>query len=580
MALLKRYGAYALISAIFLYMLYSLSFPYEPQYTGEGRPPQENSQPQHEEGGAGQNGGHNEEPQRPERPTEPQVKSYEWSKIKLQNPVESLIPLPSGEPHPLPKIQFEFQEEDATAKNIRETRREEVKKVFVRSWENYRQKAWMHDELKPVSGGYKDPFGGWAATLIDALDTLWIMGFKEEFTSAMKDVEKIDFGKTQLEEINIFETTIRHLGGLLAAYELSKEEVLLKKAKEVGEMLYHAFDTPNRMPKTRWNPHNAAKGERQVADSTVLVAEVGSLSMEFTRLAQITGDSKYYDAISRVTEVFEREQDRTRLPGMWPIVVNARKRVFTEDTAFSLGGMADSTYEYLSKEYALLGGQNDVYKKMYEKSMDAAIKHTLYRPMTPEGANMLMSGFVRAEGSTANLNPEMQHLVCFAGGMFALGGKIFDKPEHVTIGRKITDTCVWAYKSSPSGIMPEIAHLAKCESLDKCEWNEDAWKKEVAARASLSQDKDPQQNIANLRLPEGFTAIDDRRYILRPEAIESVFMMYRITGEQQWQAAAWDMFTAIEKASATEFGNAALLDVSNDNPPKMDSQEVRSRNAF
>ena len=62
----------------------------------------------------------------------------------------------------------------------------------------------MHDELRPISGGSADPFGGWAATLIDALDTLWIMGFKEEFTSAMKDVDQIDFGSTPLHTVNVF----------------------------------------------------------------------------------------------------------------------------------------------------------------------------------------------------------------------------------------------------------------------------------------------------------------------------------------------------------------------------------------
>lgn len=551
MALLRRYGVYTAIAAVFLYMFYSLSFPYDPNYTPQ-----------------------NGEPQRPDRPKEPPPKSYNWAKIPMKNPVSSLTPLPTGEPKPLPKIQHDFEKEDATAKKIRESRREEVKKTFLRCWRNYRSNAWMHDELKPITGGSRDPFGGWAASLIDALDTLWIMGFKEEFTSAMKDVEQINFGSTYLEKVNVFETNIRHLGGLLAAYELSGEKILLTKAKEVGEMLYHAFDTPNHMPIARWDPHKKGEGQEQIADETALVAEIGSLTMEFSRLSQITGDPKWYDAITRITKEFEKQQGSTKLPGMWPIVINPRKPDFTQDTGFTLAAMADSLYEYFSKTYALLGGLDPVYKTLYEKSMETAIKHTLYRPMTPENTDMLMSGFVRAEGATATLNPEMQHLVCFAGGMFALGGKMFEITEHVTIGRKLTDACVWAYKASPAGIMPEISHLYKCPSTANCTWDSKAWQAEVAARADLNKEKDPQQNIANLRLPEGFTAVDDRRYILRPEAIESVFVLYRITGQQSWQAAAWDMFSAIEKHTSTDLGNAALLDVSNPNPPKMDSMEV------
>ncbi|KAF2000312.1 glycoside hydrolase family 47 protein [Amniculicola lignicola CBS 123094] len=554
MALLKRYGIYTFITGFFLYFLYSLSFPY-----------QDPNAP-HRDG----------EPQRPNRPPPPPQKIYEWSKVPIHYPIKSMTPLPTNAPLPLPRIQFNFTKEEANAKQIRESRRDEVRKAFLKCWRNYRKKAWMHDELQPIAGGSKDPFGGWAASLIDAMDTLWIMGFKEEFTSAIPDIEKVNFGSSTLERVNVFETNIRHLGGLLAAYELSQEKRLLAKAKEVGEMLYHAFDTPNHMPITRWDFHRAGAGEKLVADESALLAEVGSLTMEFTRLSQLTNDPKWYDAVSRVTKMLDQQQSLTKLPGMWPIVVNARKPDFAKDTGFSLGAMADSTYEYFAKSYALLGGQVPVYKKLYDDSMRTALKHTIYRPMTPDNSDVLMAGFVRVDEGQANLNPEMQHLVCYAGGMFALGGKIFQDAEHVKIGRKLTDGCVWAYKSSQSGIMPEVSHLLPCSAVNStnCEWDEKVWLEEVAKRANVGgKEEDPLRNIANLRLPKGFTAIDDRRYILRPEAIESVFIMYRITGEQQWQAAAWDMFTAIQRASETDLGNAALSDVSAEKPPKDDSME-------
>ncbi|KAF2177899.1 glycoside hydrolase family 47 protein [Zopfia rhizophila CBS 207.26] len=564
MALLKRYGIYTAIAAFFVYILYSLSFPYQAPEGGAPRPHDQNGESAPKE------------PQRPQHPqAPPKLQSYDWAKIPIKNPVSSMIPLPTGSPVPLPKIQFDFKPEEGTAKNIRETRRREVRKAFERCWKAYHERAWMQDELQPISGGAKNAFGGWAATLIDALDTLWIMDMKTEFRTAVDAVAKIDFGTTTLERVNVFETNIRHLGGLLAAYELSGENVLLQKAKEVGEMLYHAFDTPNRMPITRWNFHGAGSGKTQVADEVVLVAEIGSLTMEFSRLSQITNDPKWYDAISRITEVFDQQQSKTKLPGMWPIVINAKKPDFTEDTGFTLAAMADSLYEYFPKTYALLGGLNPIYKKLYEESMKTAIKHTLYRPMTPENADILMSGFVRGEESQATLYPEMQHLVCFTGGMFALGGRIFENEEHVKIGRKLTDGCVWAYKALPYGIMPEISHLHACPNMTSCEWDEQIWKDDVARRADLGNEKDPMQNIASQRLPKGYTAIDDRRYILRPEAIESVFILYRITGEQQWQAAAWDMFTAIQQSTQTDIANAALIDISvtDSSPPKMDSME-------
>ncbi|KAF2630160.1 glycoside hydrolase family 47 protein [Macroventuria anomochaeta] len=558
MALIQRYGLYTILAAVFVYMLYSLSFPYETDDPNAKPSPPANDA----------------EAQRPgQQQSQQPYKSIDWARKPIQHPVKSLAQLPTGTPAKLPKIQFDFKEEDPTAKKIRETRKEEVRKQFLKCWTSYRQMAWMHDELRPISGEVSDHFGGWAATLIDALDTLWIMGFKEEFESAIKDVERIDFGYTALEKVNVFETNIRHLGGLLAAYELSGEKRLLNKAKEVGEMLYHAFDTPNHMPVTRWDFRAAGEGKKQIADNQVLLAEIGSMTLEFTRLSQLTGDPKWYDAVTRVTKELEKQQDNTKLPGMWPIVVNARKLDFTEDNGFTLSSMADSTYEYLGKMHALLGGQDSVYKKMYEKAMSTAVKHAIYRPMIPDDSDMLSSGSVRVEGATVFLDPELQHLGCYTGGMFALGGKVLANKEHVAIGRKLAHTCVWAYKSNPAGIMPEVSHLVKCANITECHWDDKAWHAEITARADLQREADPLKNIAGLRLPPGFSSIGDRRYILRPEAIESVFILYRITGEQSWQAAGWDMWTSILRVTDTDIGNAALLDISADTPPMTDSME-------
>ena len=110
----------------------------------------------------------------------------------------------------------------------------------------------MHDEVGPISGGYTDHFGGWGATLVDALDSLQLMQLDKEFATAVAALKKIDFTNANVEILNVFETTIRFLGGLLSAYDMSnaKHPTLLEKAVELGDMLYAAFDTPNRMPVT------------------------------------------------------------------------------------------------------------------------------------------------------------------------------------------------------------------------------------------------------------------------------------------------------------------------------------------
>jgi len=182
-----------------------------------------------------------------------------WKNVPVRYPVPSLISLPSGTPVSIPKIQHEFGVETEHNKEKRLQRLTAVKKAFVHSWEGYRKHAWMQDEVTPVSGEFKNGYGGRGATLVDTLDTLVIMGLNEEFNAALNAVHKIDFTTSADTTLNVFETTIRYLGGLLAAYDLAyhtsktKHHVLLDKATELGNMLLGAFDTPNRMPITHWD---------------------------------------------------------------------------------------------------------------------------------------------------------------------------------------------------------------------------------------------------------------------------------------------------------------------------------------
>lgn len=64
-------------------------------------------------------------------------------------------------------------------------------------------------------------FGGLGATIMDALDTLYIMDLKEEFQVARSWVAESFNPMSSDSHLNVFETTIRFLGGLIAAYDLS-----------------------------------------------------------------------------------------------------------------------------------------------------------------------------------------------------------------------------------------------------------------------------------------------------------------------------------------------------------------------
>jgi mannosyl-oligosaccharide alpha-1,2-mannosidase len=709
-----------------------------------------------------------------------------WIKQSETFPVPpgKLITLPNT-PKALPKIQYKFKTETSGDKADRLAKLSVIKEAFNHAWTGYRDFAIPHDELKSVTGGTADPFMGWGATLVDTLDTLWIMNMTEEFELAVEAVKKIDFHTSPRKDIPLFETTIRYLGGLISAYDLSlgKYPVLLEKALELADVLVGAFDTPNRMPVTyyHWAPSYASQPHR--AGTRVVLAEIGSLSVEFTRLAQITKEDKYYDAIARITNALEEYQPKTSLPGLWPSLLDAsgckkpnhpvelaspvqnamdaaelkygttpsnnivRRQLddaasgdaganlqagkiatspnqalgmevsqpstihTTEDgsvdcesqglsnvpnvakEAFSIGGMADSTYEYFPKEYLLLGGQVEQYRVMYEKAIAAVKENLLFRPMTKNADDILAVGHIDVSGRSTpfpsnKMYYEGTHLSCFAGGMFALGAKVFGVEEDFEIGRKLTEGCIWAYSSTVTGIMPETFQIMPCPSMSHCEWNETAWynaldptkdtriaalqsfnekqkefledsarirdelqaaalkKDELDEPASVpdfskplspeegsqlkrrqlddlpkypeskgelstptktwpAKDDDSIQDVADQhpptipvnpvahyepkapltheeyvaarihdeRLPEGFTRISSYTYGLRPEAIESVFIMYRLTGEQKWRDAGWKMFLAIEGYTRTEIAHAAIMDVTVKVPVLKDSME-------
>lgn len=490
-----------------------------------------------------------------------------WRKLPVRNPFMFMHPLPTAVPQKLPKIQAKPSRVSRVTLWFQRNRREAVKDAFVRCWKSYQSLAWTTDELGPISGLPKNDLGGWGATLVDNLDTLWIMGMRKEFDDAVAAVSQINFEDTSAAEINTHETNIRYLGGLLAAYDLSDDRRLLLKAIDVGDMLYAAFDTPNRMPITRWDIHKSARQEEQLAEESALVAELGSFILEFTRLTQLTNDPKYFDAAQRVMAKFDEQQDSTTLAGMWPAVLNAQQGIFKGDD-YTLDVEAESLYGSLPKAHALLGGQIPMYRSMYEKSTRTIAGHTLFRPMNPGGQDILLSGTVHVL-TTQNGRPRT-HLeslthqrACSAAGMFALGAALFDIPIHLKIAQKLVDGCVWAYHSMERGIMPEVIETVPCASQTSCPWNEWHWKQEVWKKAN----KDPQPDfdvdafIEENSLPKGIIDIPDARYNLRPQAIESIFLLYRITGREDLLDTAWDMFQAVQKNTRTDKGNAVLVDV-------------------
>ena len=504
--------------------------------------------------------------------------SFNWSTVAEHHPVASIRPLPTTRPKQLPAIQHNFSDyvHDDTTKR----RQQVVRHVFIRNWNSYKKHAWLMDELAPVTGKGKTTFGGWAATLVDALDTLWIMDLHDDFHHAAAAAAQLDWAATQDTAVNVFETTIRHLGGLLSAYDLSREPALLTKAHELGNMLYLAFDTPNRMPPFWFNFDDARRG-RQSAGSRDPSASPCSLTLEFTRLSLLTGDPKFADAVARIASFLESSQNDSKLPGLWPKWIDFASLSVARESSFTLGGLADSLYEYLPKMTALLGGgqppgTHPAYEEMYRKAMAAATEHLLFRPMISdaspngEGTSALFLGDAYVRASGVERLPLAQHLGCFAGGMFALGSRLYKIPEHLGIGARLAVGCAWAYEAFPTGLMPEEFTMLACERVDgECPVDEERVK-EVKGKG-----KKGKKEGGRLPVEKGVRGVRDARYILRPEAVESLFVMWRVTGEEVWRERAWRMFGRVVEATETALANSAIEDVNVvEETTKLDSMEV------
>jgi hypothetical protein len=312
---------------------------------------------------------------------------------------------------------------------------------------------------------------------------------------------------------------------------------------------------------------------------TMLLAEFGSLSIEFTRLSQLTGDAKYYDAVQRLSNVLDKAQNSTKLPGMWPVIVDPKTQSFNGDNRFQLGGMSDSTYEYLPKQYLLLGGLLEQPKRLYMNFIDVAKKFIFFRPLNPDNLDILISGDIRVLNNGHQLTTSGQHLGCFVGGMVGIASRIFGRSDELDLAKRLTNGCVWTYNSQAAGIAPEIFVVVGCPPGELCTWSKEKWYQRIKdsstvdSKGGQTYEQVVEAIIAERQIAPGFIEIPDKRYILRPEAIESVFIMYRLTGDLEWQDKAWRMFEAIEKNTKTGIAFSSIADVTVSNPAKVDRME-------
>ena len=276
-------------------------------------------------------------------------------------------------------------------------RRIHIKNAMIHSWKGYEEHAFGMDNLHPVSGKGNNAFGEVSLTLLDSLDTLWLMNMTDEFKRARDRVKKSVHFKSPRDEISLFETTIRCLGGLLAAYDWSGDDMFLKKATTLQRKLYKAFHPQDVFPHPNINLSNARTLNREAS-----ISEVGSLQLEMRFLAEAT-DNAYASLITkRFDKSFEKLRSIHPKDGLYAMYgfkgsANTGKITF--------GGGTDSFYEYMLKLWLQGDKKEDMYREMYDKAIDG-MHLKLLRKSSPSGLWFIGEG-------DSNI---MEHLACFMGG--------------------------------------------------------------------------------------------------------------------------------------------------------------------
>lgn len=240
----------------------------------------------------------------------------------------------------------------------------QVRSEFLYAWNAYKQYASGHDELLPLTQTGHDWYGvSLQMTPVDALDTMLIMGLKEEADKNRESMEK-NLSFNQDIYVSNFEITIRLLGGLLSSYQLTHDRRLLDMAQDLGTRLLPAFNSPTGMP---YRFVNLKTGKTRGAESNP--AEIGTLLVEFGTLSRLTGKQVFYDKAKRaLTELYSR---RSKI-GLVGSKINVETGQWTDPTS-SISGGIDSYYEYLLKSWLLFGDKDC--QKMFKASLKAINKY-------------------------------------------------------------------------------------------------------------------------------------------------------------------------------------------------------------
>jgi len=393
---------------------------------------------------------------------------------------------------------------EETLENELVSYRKRVEAMFYHAYNNYLELAFPYDELRPLTCDGVNTWGNFQLTLIDALDTLVILGNTSEFRRVAELV--VD----QLQDFDIdvntsvFEANIRVVGGLLSAHLFSKKAghilehgwpcsgPLLRLAEDLGRRLLPAFDTATGMP---YGTVNLKHGVPQGETSITCTACVGTFIIEFGTLSRLTGDSSFEKAALTALDSLQSSKSTIGLVGNH---IDVQKNSWHALDA-GIGAGVDSYFEYLVKG-SLMFEMPELMRQFKEYALSIAtyLQHGDWHFW----AHM-------HKGSITQ--PVFQSLEAFWPGMLSLIGETESASSimasYFNIWKKF-------------GFTPEFFEVTKGRPMSKREG-----------------------------------------YPLRPELIESAMYLYQATSDPLFLNIGKSILTSIEESAKVPCGFATIKDV-------------------
>lgn len=382
---------------------------------------------------------------------------------------------------------------------------EQVKTEFLHAWNGYKQHCWGHDDLKPLTKTCRDWYGTTVLmTPVDSLDSLYLLGFKKEADTTREYITKnLSFDKDV--SVQNFEIVIRVLGGLLSSYQMTGDTKLLALADDLGTRLLPVFDSPTGLP---YKNVNLKTGKTSGAVSNP--AETGTLLLEFGTLSKLTGKPVYYDKAKRaLVETYKR-----RSPiGLVGTNINVETGKWT-NTDSHVSAEIDSYYEYLLKCDILFGDKEC--RDMWEDSI--AKVHSY---LADEGTDLT------ATNRTGNVKV----------------GDLWYGRADMNTGKR-TATTTGALDAFFPGLLALDGDLNRARALQD-------------SMFKMWQAHGIEPEVYDYKTAKVVSA----GYPLRPEIVESTYILYQSTKDPKYLAMGKQMFEDFVKHCRTDVAYAGLKSV-------------------